>query len=488
MVVDAGTSSRWKKQGERTLLRVHNFATLGATADSAQALTAELKLLADSQAFSRRAWVTLWDVRSSHQYLLLPAGRRKEVETIAKQHGASVFGLDPRSISVGIAEGPAPQPDGPQKIQVSFFAAASEDIQRRLRPIQDAGFVVEGVTTPCGALWAQARLRRTAMPGEVHAYVALGAALSALVIVSNGFLLYARELHWGYGESPVGPPVPLSREDLAARLSAELKRSFLYLKQYWEGDVSQVILCGEMPEIRSLTAPLIERLNVEVETLDSLDGIDTTALPEPADRFADQIASLRLACAIAAEPPPVNLVPVQITVERASRRGQIVFAAGAAVAVAFGAFLFAEADARKRSAERNVVELRRQVGALQPRVRAAEAARQGAGVELAQQAALEAFDSQGPRVARILEALSEATPADITLKSIRAVPDGPAWRVAIDGAAVSPDQSRARLAVDRFLRGIEASTLFGTPLRTPVRRIATGASGLELTAEYSVRK
>jgi Tfp pilus assembly protein PilN len=487
-VVDAGTSSRWKKQGERTSLRVHNFARLGSTADSAQALTAELKLLADSHAFSRRAWVTLWDVRSSHQYLLLPAGRQKELETIARQHGASVFGLDARGISVGIAQGPAPPPGGPQKIQVSFFAAVSTDIQDRLRPIQEAGFVVEGVTTPCGALWAQARLRRTAMPGEVHAYVALGAALSALVIVSNGFLLYARELHWGYAESPVGPPGPLLRDDLALRLSAELKRSFLYLKQYWEEDVSQVLLCGDMPAIRSLTAPLIERLNVEVETLDSLDGIDTSALPEPADRFADQIASLRLASAIAAEPPPVNLLPLQITVERASRKGQIVFAVGAAAAVAFGAFLFAEADGRTRSAERSVVELQRQIGALQPRVRAIEAARQGAGVELAQRAALEAFDSQGPRVARMLEALSEATPPAVTLKAIHAVADGSAWRVVIDGAATSPDPSRARLAVDSFLRGIEVSTLFGTPRGAPVRRMATGASGLELTAEYSVRK
>jgi hypothetical protein len=39
-------------------------------------------------------------------------------------------------------------------------------------------------------------------------------------------------------------------ESLADRLSMELRRSFLYLKQYWEEDVSQVLLCGDMPEIR----------------------------------------------------------------------------------------------------------------------------------------------------------------------------------------------------------------------------------------------
>ena len=129
----------------------------------------------------------------------------------------------------------------------------------------------------------------------------------------------------------MGAPTVAGRDELAGRLAPELKRSFLYLKQYWEEDVSQVLLCGDMPEIRSLTAPLIERLNIEVETLDTLDGIDAAAgLPEPADRFTDQVASLRLASAIAAEPPPVNLLPVEITAERASRTGRYLFAAGTA--------------------------------------------------------------------------------------------------------------------------------------------------------------
>ena len=67
---------------------------------------------------------------------------------------------------------------------------------------------------------------------------------------------------------------------LANRLSTELRQSFLYLKQFWEQDVSQVLLCGDMPEVRSLTAPLIERLNIEVETLDTLEGIDAHTFPK----------------------------------------------------------------------------------------------------------------------------------------------------------------------------------------------------------------
>ena len=108
------------------------------------------------------------------------------------------------------------------------------------------------------------------------------------------------------------------REALADRLSTELRRSFLYLKQYWEQDVSQVLLCGDMPEIRSLTAPLIERLNIEVETLDTLEGIDV----RPSRGFAERASTLRLASSIAVEPPPVNLLPVEVTASRTNRSGR----------------------------------------------------------------------------------------------------------------------------------------------------------------------
>ena len=136
------------------------------------------------------------------------------------------------------------------------------------------------MTTPCGALWSQARLRRASLPGEVHAHVAFGVSQSALGIFGDGILLYARDLDWGYAAHVGRIRRRQDREMLAGRFRPELRRSFLYLKQYWEPDVSQVLLCGDMPEIRSLTAPLIERLNIEVETLDTLEGIDAASLPE----------------------------------------------------------------------------------------------------------------------------------------------------------------------------------------------------------------
>jgi hypothetical protein len=388
--------------------------------------------------------VTLWDVRSTHHYMLLPEGRRKEIDTVTRQHAESILGLSSQDITMGLAQGP--ELTAERKIELSFFAAASEDIQLRLRPIQEAGFLVEGVSTPCGALWALARLRRPAVPGEVHAYVSLGVSMSALVIVSNGFLLYARELGWGYAPSLVGPPTPRSREDLALRLAGELRRSFLYVKQYWEEDVSQLLLCGDMPEIRSLTAPLIERLNIEVETLDSLDGIDTARLPEPAGQFVDQAASMRTASAVAVEPPPVNLLPLEVVATRANHMGQILFTIGTAAAITFGAFLYEAAVTRAAAVERQVAVLQSQLARVQAGTSAVAA---DSIAESSRKEALDAFDTQGARMARILETTANATSPDVTVRSIRVIPEKSQWRVLIRSVDKAGVETTADYSVPR---------------------------------------
>jgi hypothetical protein len=64
-----------------------------------------------------------------------------------------------------------------------------------------------------------------------------------------------------------------------------------------------------MPELRSMTVPLTEQLDVEVEPLDSLFGVDAAHLPTPVEEFRERGAELRLAWAVAADwPPPINLL------------------------------------------------------------------------------------------------------------------------------------------------------------------------------------
>jgi hypothetical protein len=479
-VVDVEASGR-RRRGSSGSFRVHHFASV-THLDNAPALTAELKALSS---FSRRAWVNLWDVRSSHQYLLLPSGSDAELESRARRYGASVLGMNDLDVTVATSiGGTRGEPGHHPKREVSFFAAGSDDIRARLRPIVEAGFIVEGVTTPCGALWAQARLRRPSLPGEVHAHVALGVTQSALGIFGDGALLYARDLDWGYAAPSLGTPLAHDRDRLADRLATELRRSFLYLKQYWEPDVSQVLLCGDMPEIRSLTAPLIDRLNIEVETLDTLDGIDTTGLPAG---FADHAPILRLASSIAAEPPPVNLLPVEVTAVRTNQTGQRIVVMGSAAAVVIGAFLYGQASVDRVDAERRLDAVRRDISSLESHIAAAKTTGASGGSQGIRNAALEIFDAQGPAIARVLEAIGVAKPQGVMVRSLRVTSVGTYWNVSLDAVAQHADQSTADQAADAFLRALAASPVFDARLDERKPRFVPG-TGVEIAAVFRVPK
>ena len=416
---------------------------------------------------------------------------------MARRHAASALGLNDLDVTVATSIGATRgEPGHHPKREVSFFAANSHEIRARLRPIFDAGFSVEGVTTPCGALWSQARLRRASLPGEVHAHVALGVSQSALGIFGDGGLLYARDLDWGYATHSVNAPIALDREMLADRLATELRRSSLYLKQYWDRDVSQLVLCGDMPEIRSLTAPLIERLNIEVEMLDTLEGIDARTLP---DGFGNSAATFRLASSIAVEPPPVNLLPVEVTAIRTTKLARRIVAGGTAAAIAYGAFLYGRASAERIDAERRLAVVHRQampsehsgtvdVLATLPQSRVVTTSTLFARTEDASnRAALSALDEQGPVMARVLEAVANAAPQGVTLKSLRALSNGNYWNVSVEAFAASRDVGDARARAEDFLRALAALPLFADPLRSPTRRDVP-QSGVEIAAAYRVRK
>jgi hypothetical protein len=65
--------------------------------------------------------------------------------------------------------------------------------------------------------------------------------------------------------------------------------------------VDAVVTCGDLPDLRSLTMPLTEELDIEVETLDSLEGFDVTK-SALADRAIEHAPALRLAAAATAVP------------------------------------------------------------------------------------------------------------------------------------------------------------------------------------------
>ncbi len=88
------------------------------------------------------------------------------------------------------------------------------------------------MTTPTLALCSLARLRRGRVPGAADAYVAVMPYTVALAIVRDGLLMLAREIAWGYqGDRGKDYAAPPTTDELAERLSSELRRSFLFFKQ-----------------------------------------------------------------------------------------------------------------------------------------------------------------------------------------------------------------------------------------------------------------
>ena len=406
-------------RGRAAPMRIYDHEAVPNSGRDDAALSANLKSQVTRHRFASPARVNLWDLPSAQQYLLLPAERADEFQSIARARAAAALNENDADLTVAIVIGSNREFEGRSRTEVSFVAARTQDIRRRVRPLIDAGVAVEGITTPCGALWSQARLRRPSPGGQVHAYVALTASRCALGIFSSGTFLYGRDVHWGYGGG-AGDSAPPNRDELSARLTAELRQSFLYVMQYWDEEVSQVILCGDVPEIRSLIAPLIERLGIEVETLDTLEGIEPSSMP---DAFGANVAGYRIACSIVADSPPANLLPAEFLASARPGRLPLLAAAGTAAAVGICAFLYGQAGVARAEAERQIAILERDA----PFLASSDVARPR---------------DSGASFAHLLAAFANGVPDDVVVKSLRASSEGDTWAVEVNGMAVSEEAGR----------------------------------------------
>ena len=267
--------------------------------------------------------VVVWGVRSDHRQVVVSRGsyEKMRAEALASARAA---GVGPRGTLADIA--PASTTiKGADRVTVVLALANEDDVLAAIRPLVEARVRVRSIITPADALLGLARSRPPFAPGEfvgpggpggIEAYVALDATATCVALIRGGSLLGARELPWGY-ESPAALPRATQdaeglarRDDLAARLADELADFLMMVGARHDHDaVTQVSICGGLAELRTMTVSLMERLDVEVEALDSLFGIDAEHMPEPADEFRERAAELRLAWSAAADwRGPINLL------------------------------------------------------------------------------------------------------------------------------------------------------------------------------------
>jgi len=265
--------------------------------------------------------VVVWGVRSDHRQVVVSTGsyEKMRAEALASARAA---GVDPRGTLADIAPASIAN-KGTKRQPVVLALANAEEVSAAIQPLVEAGVRIQSIITPADALLGLARSRQSLAgpdapggPAGIEAYVALDATATCVALVRGGALLGARELSWGYesrgaksaaaGDTEVSP----RRDDLAARIADELADFLMMVGARHEHDaVTQVSICGGLVELRTMAVPLMERLDVEVETLDSLFGIDVEHLPEPADDFRDCAAELRLAWSAAADwRGPINMM------------------------------------------------------------------------------------------------------------------------------------------------------------------------------------
>ena len=166
-------------------------------------------------------------------------------------------------------------------------------VRTLVAPLTEAGYHVERVITPCNALAALARVRVPRGPGAT-CWIAINRGGVAIVVVRPGKLIYSHSYAWDSSIGAVGSQARLlQRYSLVAHLSPEVKRAMLEARKAGT-PVDAVVTCGNLSDLRSLTMPLIEELDVEVETLDSLEGL---VVKGPAmDRMEEAAPAIRLAC------------------------------------------------------------------------------------------------------------------------------------------------------------------------------------------------
>ena len=114
--------------------------------------------------------------------------------------------------------------------------------------------------------------------------------------------LYSREFTWHYRPAASVKDELLQRYSLVAHLAPEVRHGLDVVRAQREVMVGSVVTCGDLPDLRSLTMPLIEELDIEVETLDTLEGMDVTGLSDRND-LAERASALCLAVSVGAGEP-----------------------------------------------------------------------------------------------------------------------------------------------------------------------------------------
>jgi hypothetical protein len=168
-----------------------------------------------------------------------------------------------------------------------------------LDSLEAAGFRTVSVMPPPQALARVANALPRGDPSDAIAWLALNTCGASIAILRQGEMLFSRTFPWAYQANlPTEKAQLLQRYLLLAHLAPELAQGFKTVRDEHDVTVSLAVTCGNLPELRSLTLPLIEELDIEVETLDSTESL-FAARASLTSEIEELAPELRLATAAA---------------------------------------------------------------------------------------------------------------------------------------------------------------------------------------------
>ena len=260
------------------------------------ALSSELARLRQERRLARDAWVTIWGLRSVHQFLRLPPAATADLEAMSLREA------QPRALSARSGSGPSIGCADDRCRRSGRHASPARGLADRSCRGRDRA--PDSAARRC---WLQ-RARRVHARDGTHGRRASSRARRHQKRPPHMWRSSRTRCAWrscateccsSLARFPGSLPIlPMPYDE---RLADELRRSLLFFRQSFRAVVERVVLCGGMPNLRALTSSTGSALNVPVETLDSLSGIDAEVVPEPADTFRATVAALWPAIAIASQ-------------------------------------------------------------------------------------------------------------------------------------------------------------------------------------------
>jgi hypothetical protein len=200
-------------------------------------------------------------------------------------------------------------------------------------PLIEAGFEIESIVSPPQALALMLESLRVDTRRAVAA-VALNRHGAAIAIVHDGQVLAARTFEWTLGEPFSGARSELLERYLViSQVAPHLKHLIELVAPVYNAAVSSAVLCGDLPDLRSLSMLLIEEMDLEVETLDSGETFAPGVAPQ-----SESAAGLQLAAAVASGKAAASLPAARVLQTAHNERPS--FFTGAAVRRLVGAAAF----------------------------------------------------------------------------------------------------------------------------------------------------